>query len=115
MRLPGLEARSPRRVVLTRGDPPDGWQALAEPAAIRDLEAQYLLVEGGAEVGEAFLAARLVDRLLIYRAPMEFGDGIAAFRKPAANGVPAGWSIADRRALGSDTLEVYTPAEPQGA
>jgi diaminohydroxyphosphoribosylaminopyrimidine deaminase/5-amino-6-(5-phosphoribosylamino)uracil reductase len=104
VRLPGLEARSPRRFVLTRGEVPDGWQALANPAQIAGLDAQYLLVEGGAGTAKAFLGDGLVDRLLLYRAPVKFGDGIRAF----ASEIPAGWRLADRRQLGSDTLEVYT-------
>jgi diaminohydroxyphosphoribosylaminopyrimidine deaminase/5-amino-6-(5-phosphoribosylamino)uracil reductase len=85
------------------------------PAAIAGLGARYLLVEGGARVAEAFLAAGLVDRLLLYRAPVEFGQGIVAFRDPGPAGVPAGWDLADRRRLGSDTLEAYTRAELEGA
>jgi diaminohydroxyphosphoribosylaminopyrimidine deaminase/5-amino-6-(5-phosphoribosylamino)uracil reductase len=115
VRLPGLEHRSPRRFVLTRAVDPEGWTALSDPAEIRDLDAQYLLVEGGADVAEAFLAAGLVDRLMLYRAPVEFGEGIPAFRDPGPSGVPAGWRLADRRKLGSDTLEVYTRGEPEGA
>ena len=111
VRLPGLEERSPRRLVLTGGEAPPGWQALSGPDQIRGLaEVQYLFVEGGAAVAGAFLAAGLVDRLLLYRAPVEFGEGIAAFRDPGPDGVPAGWRRADRRRLGSDTLEVYHPA-----
>ena len=64
------------------------------------------MVEGGARAAETFLGAGLVDRLLLYRAPIEFGDGIPAFR----DGLPPGWALADRRKLGSDTLEVYYPA-----
>jgi len=109
VRLPGLEGRSPRRFVLTKSPAPAGWSALSDPAAIRGLDAQYLLAEGGAGVAEAFLAAGLVDRLLLYRAPVEFGDGVAAFRRPGANGVPAGWRLTERRQLGSDTLEAYEP------
>ena len=110
VRLPGLEDRSPRRLVLTRGEAPPGWLALASPAAIHDLaDLQYLFVEGGAAVAEAFLAAGLVDRVLLYRAPVEFGEGIPAFRDPGPEGVPLGWRLADRRRLGSDTLEVYHP------
>jgi diaminohydroxyphosphoribosylaminopyrimidine deaminase/5-amino-6-(5-phosphoribosylamino)uracil reductase len=108
VRLPGLEERSPRRLVLTRGEAPAGWQALPDPEAIRDLhQVQYLLVEGGARVAGAFLDAGLVDRLLLYRAPAEFGEGIAAFRDPGPAGVPEGWQLAESRQLGSDTLEVY--------
>jgi diaminohydroxyphosphoribosylaminopyrimidine deaminase/5-amino-6-(5-phosphoribosylamino)uracil reductase len=109
VRLPGLEDRSPRRLALTRGAAPEGWRALSSPEAIRSLDAQYLLVEGGAEVADAFLSAGLVDRLLLYRAPVEFGDGIAAFR---GSGWPTGWRLVVKRQLGSDTLEVYTPAQP---
>jgi diaminohydroxyphosphoribosylaminopyrimidine deaminase/5-amino-6-(5-phosphoribosylamino)uracil reductase len=115
VRLPGLENHSPRRLVLTRDKAPPGWTALAGPAEIAGLGLQYLLVEGGAEVGEAFLAAALVDRLLVYRSPTRFGEGIPAFRDPGPAGVPLGWQIADRRQLGSDTLEVYYPGEARGS
>jgi len=52
---------------------------------------------------------------MLYRAPVEFGEGIPAFRDPGPSGVPAGWRLADARKLGSDTLEVYTRGEPEGA
>ena len=115
VRLPGLEDRSPRRFALTRGSVPDGWSALGDPLDVRGMNAHYLLVEGGAGVAEAFLPTGLVDRLLLYRAPVEFGEGIRAFRQPGADGVPSGWNLTERRQLGSDTLEVYTRAESQGA
>jgi diaminohydroxyphosphoribosylaminopyrimidine deaminase/5-amino-6-(5-phosphoribosylamino)uracil reductase len=115
VRLPGLEDRSPRRLLLTRGEAPEGWAAIARPEEIGGLGLQYLLVEGGAEVADAFLARGLVDRLLLYRSPTLFGEGIAAFRDPSPAGVPGGWHLADRRRLGSDTLEVYYPEAPGGA
>jgi len=104
VRLPGLEDRSPRRFVLTRGEMPEGWEGIADPARLPEL--QYLLVEGGAQVAQAFLAAKLVDRLLLYRAPVAFGKGIA----PLPDGIPAGFEPSDRRQLGKDTLEVYLRA-----
>ena len=108
VRLPGLEPRSPRRLVLTRGQAPAGWEALAEPRDIGTLEdVQYLLVEGGAQTAAAFLDAGLAGRLLVYRAPVAFGKGIPGFRAPGPDGVPPSWRLADRRQLGSDTLEVY--------
>lgn len=119
VRLPGLEARSPRRYVLTRGpkpeDSPEGgpesWNRLAAPQDIAGLEdVQYLMVEGGSQVAAAFLDAGFADRLLLYRAPVTFGSGIPAFRQPGESGVPAGWTLADRRRLGSDWMEVYQPA-----
>ena len=71
VRLAGLEGRSPQRWVLTRGVAPDGWNVLASPVDISAMAAvQYLLIEGGAEAAAAFLKDDLVDRLLIYRAPI---------------------------------------------
>ena len=106
VRLAGLEARSPRRLVLTSGAVPEDWEALRDPQAIHALgDAQYLMVEGGARVAQAFLAAGLVDRMLLYRAPITFGEGIAAFPE----GLPPGWSCVDRRVLGNDTLEILEP------
>ncbi len=111
VRLPGLEARSPERWVLSHGDAPDGWRRLAAPQEISAMaEVQYLLVEGGAGAAAAFLAAGLVDRLLIYRAPILIGGG-----KPGLGNIGLGsladahgqWRMTDRRVLGSDTLEVY--------
>lgn len=108
VRLPGLEDRSPARFVLTRGEAPEGWQRLTSPHDIARLDGvQYLMIEGGAQVGQAFLDAGLVDRLVIYRAPVTFGEGIPAFADAGLGGVPAGWKMIDRRTLGSDTLEVY--------
>jgi diaminohydroxyphosphoribosylaminopyrimidine deaminase/5-amino-6-(5-phosphoribosylamino)uracil reductase len=107
VRLPGLEGRSPRRLVLTRNAAPEGWQALSDPRDIVGLgDEQYLMVEGGAQVAQAFLAAGLVDRMLLYRAPVEFGSGISAF----SDGMPKGWRIADTRRFGNDTLEIIEPA-----
>jgi len=111
VRLAGLEHRSPQRIVLTRGEAPDGWTKIASPADIASLEGvQYLFVEGGAVTARAFLEADLVDRLLLYRAPVTFGGGISAFADAGPAGVPEGWRLADRRTLGSDTLEVYLRA-----
>ena len=107
VRLPGLEDRSPERLVLTHGDAPEGWRALPSPEAIHELaNCQYLFVEGGAATAAAFLRAGLVDRILLYRAPTTFGEGIAAF----PGGMPDGWAIVDRRRLGTDTLEIFERA-----
>lgn len=108
VRLPGLEHRSPHRFVLTSQPVPEGWSRIATPEEIARVEGvQYLFVEGGAQVAAAFLDAGLADRLLLYRAPVTFGEGIPAFRNLAPQGVPPGWQLSDRRKLGSDWLEVY--------
>ncbi|WAT17585.1 bifunctional diaminohydroxyphosphoribosylaminopyrimidine deaminase/5-amino-6-(5-phosphoribosylamino)uracil reductase RibD [Aurantiacibacter sp. MUD11] len=115
VRLAGLEDRSPQRVVLTSGESPEGWTAIRSPQDIASLDGvRYLFVEGGAQTASAFLAAGLVDRLLIYRAPVLLGGG-----KPALGDIghatldrafAEGFTLHDRRQLGRDTLEVYLPA-----
>lgn len=112
VRLPGLEARSPQRWVLTRSAAPDGWQALPSPSAIAEMEGiQYLFVEGGAQTAAAFLAAGLVDRLLLYRAPIVIGGGLPCITDiglAALSQAHGQWRMTDRRQLGTDTLEVYS-------
>ena len=134
VRLEGLRDRSPRRLLLTRHAglvpvsnapqtisledswPPeqvrgDGWEVVSAPGEISNLQnIDHLLVEGGAQSASAFLAADLVDRLLLYRAPVLIGDG-----KPAIGDIGLGnladahgrWRLRDRRMLGIDTLEEY--------
>lgn len=111
VRLPGLEDRSPRRAMLTRGTAPQGWVALASPEAVFDLtDINDLLVEGGSAAASAFLAADFVDRLLVYRAPILIGEGKAALGDIGLTGLAAAhgrWKPVDVRMLGSDRLEVY--------
>jgi diaminohydroxyphosphoribosylaminopyrimidine deaminase/5-amino-6-(5-phosphoribosylamino)uracil reductase len=111
VRLPGLEHRSPERWVLTRGAAPDGWRAVSDIAAPHAFgPAQYLYVEGGAEAAAAFLAADRVDRLMVYRAPIVIGAGLAAIgdiglsRLADAHGR---WRHVSQQVLGSDTLDIY--------
>ena len=105
VRLPGIEDRSPERWVLTSGRA-NGARTIADPADIGSLDGvQYLYVEGGAQTATAFLTAGLVDRLELYRAPVDAGAGrpaidLAGVRKPV-------WRLAERRQLGSDTFEAY--------
>ncbi len=112
VRLPGLAARSPQRVVLTRGaSPADGVVALPSPQAIATLEGvQYLYVEGGAETAAAFLAADLVDELHLYTAPILIGDGrraLGALGLTSLTEAHGRWSLAERRQLGSDSFAAY--------
>lgn len=142
MRLPGLEERSPLRVILSSRPHPSAPAALPpspdgrgkrraapkgegeretvsidSPAAIATLPADHILVEGGAATAAAFLRADLVDRLLLYRAPILIGAGKAALGDLgiADLGTTHGrWLLHDARDLGTDRLEVYerTPCSP---
>ena len=75
-------ARQPRRLAFGRGPLPDGSELELRPGAIgAELAAlgadgvQSLLLEGGPTIGAAFLAAGVVDRLLVFVAPVLAGDG----------------------------------------
>lgn len=112
VRLPGLEARRPKRVLLssTIHDMP-GWTVIPSPQAIATLpNIDHILVEGGAAVASTFLAADLVDRLLLYRAPILIGGGKPALRDIGLTDLADAhqcWTRVDARQLGMDRLEVY--------
>ncbi|WP_269078214.1 bifunctional diaminohydroxyphosphoribosylaminopyrimidine deaminase/5-amino-6-(5-phosphoribosylamino)uracil reductase RibD [Sphingobium lactosutens] len=111
VRLPGLADRTPRRLLLTRGSTPDGWDRVGAPGAIAALDrVDHLLVEGGAGAAAAFLHADLVDRLLLYRAPILIGDGLAGIGDIGLGDLAQAhgrWRLTDDRTLGVDRLEVY--------
>ncbi len=129
VRLPGLEDRSPMRVILSsrpssslsrreregapevrkgEGEPDALW--ITTPTDIATLPADHLLIEGGAATAAAFLHADLVDRLLLYRAPILIGGGKHAVRDIGLTdlGTAHGrWRLHDARQLGTDRCEVY--------
>jgi len=111
VRLPGLEDWSPRRALLTRGEAVDGWETLGNPEDVYRLhDVNDLLVEGGSATATAFLSADLVDRILIYRAPIIVGEGKSSFGYVGLDAIADAhgrWRISDGRSLGIDRLEVY--------
>lgn len=83
--------------------------------ALRALKARgvtSLLCEGGATLGSALLADGLVDRLVIFQAPVLLGAGaLPAFgfgSEPSALLVHR-WRVVERAALGDDTMTTYAP------
>ena len=111
VRLPGLEDWSPRRALLTRGEAVEGWEILQNPQDVTRLhDVNDLLVEGGSATATAFLKADLVDRILIYRAPIIVGEGKSSFGYVGLDAIANAhgkWKSVDGRRLGVDRLEVY--------
>ena len=111
VRLPGLEGHSPRRALLTRGEAVEGWEILASPRDVFGLhDVNDLLVEGGSATATAFLGEDLVDRILIYRAPIIVGDGKSSFGYVGLDAIADAhgrWRPVDEQRLGIDRLEVY--------
>ncbi len=138
VRLPGLEDRSPMRVILSshpssslsrreregapevrKGEGEGERDALwiTTPNNIATLPADHLLIEGGAATAAAFLHADLVDRLLLYRAPILIGGGkhaIGAIGLADLGTAHGRWRLHDARQLGTDRCEVYerSPCSP---
>jgi len=114
VRLPGLESASPRRALLTRGEAVDGWEILKNPRDVCRLhDVNDLLVEGGSATATAFLSDDLVDRILIYRAPIIVGEGKSSFGYVGLDAIADAhgrWRLVDEQRLGVDRLEVYERA-----
>lgn len=82
-------------------------------AALRQQGVRSLLVEGGAALAAAFVQEALVDRLVIFRAPLLLGGGaVSAFASLAAttvDGAPR-WRVLSTRRLDDDEMTIYAPA-----
>lgn len=112
VRLPGLEDRSPQRVILTRGVQPDSVRVINTPQQISQLEGiNHLYIEGGAATAASFLQADLVDELHLYQAPIIIGaDGLGTIGTLGLTDLAAlhgRWREADTRPLGSDRFTAY--------
>jgi diaminohydroxyphosphoribosylaminopyrimidine deaminase / 5-amino-6-(5-phosphoribosylamino)uracil reductase len=111
VRLPGLEARRPVRYILSATHVTDADDSIVLPGIDRigDIAGDHLLVEGGMHTAASFLAADLVDRLLLYRAPLLIGGGrsLPDIGLHDLAKVHGRWTLHDSRMLGSDRLDVY--------
>jgi diaminohydroxyphosphoribosylaminopyrimidine deaminase/5-amino-6-(5-phosphoribosylamino)uracil reductase len=85
---PGLDARDvgatkqPRRIAFGHGESKLEVRSGPLEAELRALAAegvQSLLLEGGPTIAQAFLAARLVDKVVLFVAPVIAGEGPLAF------------------------------------
>ncbi|MGH7654115.1 MAG: RibD family protein, partial [Gemmatimonadaceae bacterium] len=71
-----------------------------------------LFVEGGSGIAGALLAAKAVDRLVIFQAPVLLGAGAL----PAFAGITGveRLTVIERREFGADTMTVYAPSWANG-
>ena len=79
---------------------------------IRNLDVRSILVEGGAELAGALLGQALVDRMIIFQAPVVLGGGAqSAFAHVPAVALPDAprWRVVGRRTIGQDLMTVYAP------
>jgi len=96
----------------------DVWQAADLDDALRWLRrsgVRSLFVEGGAGIASALVGANLVDRLIMFHAPVLLGAGaIAAFSElpPADAARAARWRPLRREPFGDDLMTVYAPPHP---
>jgi diaminohydroxyphosphoribosylaminopyrimidine deaminase/5-amino-6-(5-phosphoribosylamino)uracil reductase len=113
VRLAGLDRLQPRKIMLGSADPPQGWEVIRAPSDIASLDCNTLLIEGGAATATAFMREGLVDRLMLYKAPIFIGAGkacLADIGLAKLGDAHGRWQLADFRSLGKDRLEVYESA-----
>jgi diaminohydroxyphosphoribosylaminopyrimidine deaminase/5-amino-6-(5-phosphoribosylamino)uracil reductase len=73
-----------------------------------------LLVEGGATIASAFLAGKLVHRLVIFQAPVTLGPSALHAFDGASPGILRAlelYPVLDRKRLGPDVMTIYALAE----
>ncbi|KPF73692.1 riboflavin biosynthesis protein RibD [alpha proteobacterium AAP81b] len=111
VRLPGLADRSPQIAVMSATEVPDGARRIAGPADLAAVtDADLVLAEGGAGLAASLIAADLVDRLLLYRAPILLGGrpALAALGLPDLASAHGRWAAGPMLDLAPDRLETYT-------
>jgi diaminohydroxyphosphoribosylaminopyrimidine deaminase/5-amino-6-(5-phosphoribosylamino)uracil reductase len=111
VRLPGPWSISPPGAALLTAEGHRKAGSVGSPQEIFSLaDVNDLLVEGGAGAAAAFLAADLVDRLIVYRAPILIGAGLSAIGDIGLASLADAhgrWTLIDAAALGTDRREVY--------
>jgi diaminohydroxyphosphoribosylaminopyrimidine deaminase/5-amino-6-(5-phosphoribosylamino)uracil reductase len=111
VRLTGLEARSPLIAVMSAANAlPVSVRRIASPDALADLtDVDLVLAEGGAGLAASLIAADLVDRLLLYRAPILIGGrpALASIGLSDLAEAHGRWQPASIVTLGPDRLETY--------
>lgn len=117
VRLQGLEDRSPVPLLMSGSiaDLPAryaerGGRLLRHPTDVAGMPYNDILVEGGAGLAGTLLAADMIDRLLIYRAPILVGDGAPGAGRIGLADLGSAhcrWRRSRTQDLGPDLLEAY--------
>jgi diaminohydroxyphosphoribosylaminopyrimidine deaminase/5-amino-6-(5-phosphoribosylamino)uracil reductase len=99
-------------VKIIRVPSPSGLDLSAAMQALANEGLTRVLVEGGAALATSLLKARLVDRLLWYRAPKLMGDGVGAVASLSLSnlGDMPHFEREEMLPLGDDVLESYRAA-----
>ena len=84
--------------------------------SLRQRDIRHLLVEGGAHLASAFLAAGAVDRLITFQAPVILGAGalpaFVSLPTRLADEAPR-YRVVERRVLGADLMTTYAVSGDQ--
>ncbi|HSH84831.1 MAG TPA: bifunctional diaminohydroxyphosphoribosylaminopyrimidine deaminase/5-amino-6-(5-phosphoribosylamino)uracil reductase RibD [Guyparkeria sp.] len=104
-----------QQVTLIEAPPARGMTGLALDSILADLaarEVNEVLVEAGAKLAGAFVAAGLCDELVVYQAPLLLGHQARptlALPEPAALADVARWTLVDEARLGDDLRLTLRP------
>ena len=109
VRLKGLENHSPRRYQLGSSTVPPGWESLKNIADVNKIPHNSLLIEGGAQTATSLMYADMVDRILLYRAPIFLGGKscLKDYGLQHLNDAHGIWQLQTQMMLGKDRLEIY--------
>jgi len=112
------ETPEPARAAALERAGVDVLRATSLPDALAQLRARdirSLLVEGGARLAGALLETAVVDRLIIFRAPLLLGAGALkafAYAPSVELGDVSRLRIIEQRRFGEDTMTVYAVRAP---
>lgn len=113
VRIAGLEYRSPIRYQLGTTPAPDGWHSVRNMDEAAGMAHNYLMVEGGAQTAASFMRANIVDRILLYRAPIILGGKscLPDFGLDNLSNAHDVWHLQNHMMLGKDAVEIYEKKE----